>query len=84
MSSAIVNRFMKRLCTEINTNPDKNAMSHVIATFENYIRRRLRPSVYFFFFLIFLSLMFQAATLYFVVKLKEGAGASLIASQIAP
>ncbi len=85
MSSAIVNRFMKRLCSEINEHPDENAVSHIICTFENYIRRRLRPSVYFFLFLIFLSLIFQAATLFYVFRLREGGGggAARMISQIA-
>lgn len=83
MSSALVNRFMKRLCNEINAQPDDNAVSHIIITFENYIRRRLGPSMYLFLFLMLLILVIQVSTLFVVIRLKEGPGAALMASQMA-
>lgn len=84
MSAALINRFMKRLCNEINSHPEENAMSYFISTFENYIRRRMRTSVCIFFFLIILSLVVQSTTLFYVVKFKRlGGGAALMASTIA-
>ena len=66
---SLTTRLLKRLCTEIDSNPDENAMSYVINTLESYIRHRLRPSVYIILFLIFTSIILQASTLFYLFRL---------------